>query len=333
MEKLIINVNKIPELKIYQKSSRTYEFQATDEFNRVLDLTGTTISFKAFLDIGGQTTTTVLTSVGVITDTVKGLFKISLNDNDTNIDNLLYSYRIEILYNTGNTLIFGNGKLEVIGDDTSNISRIKQKYGFTYPYDILSAAWEYAKTNTLNKGFFEENITINSPTDLILIDNYVADRNFDNIVDKTDIKIIEYQSNPPYDVIDVSTNISSFVADHPTGKSIIHLSTKTPSDPSFTTKLTYSRMIDAFDNLKPSILALQERFFIQYLFSTLEPYKLQQGMTSKSLNGVDITFDQSAIRDYQHKLTDEISAFILNIQGFGFNNNMTSVQMDKRYKR
>ena len=98
-------------------------------------------------------------------------------------------------------------------------------------------------------------------------------------------------------------------------------------------KITYSRILDKYSVLKPTIYLIQEKFFIQYIFNAMEPYKLQQGMTTKTINGIDITYDQSAIREFQKKLNAEIDMLILNIRGFGFDDEATSVQMYKRYKR
>lgn len=333
VENIDISPKKIPSLQIYQDSSKTYYFQLRDEFEQLIDITEATVTFEVFLEKAGINEAVVITSTGQVTNGEKGMFYVSLTDLNSNVDNLIYKYRIKFSYNTNDTLIIGDGLFDVVGDEESNISRIKKKYGFVYTYEVMADAWSYAKSSILNKGFYKTVIITNQKSDEFLLDNYMGDASLDGVVDENDITIREYQENSPYTINDLTNNIDSLVVDHPNGFSILTMDNTYPTDSTYTLEITYYRALDTYSQIKSSVVLLEELFFIQYLFMTLEPYKLQQGMTTKTINGVDITFDQNAIHEYQKKLQNQINALVLNIRGLGFDSDDTSVLLEKRYKR
>ena len=217
--------------------------------------------------------------------------------------------------------------------EQTKAQEIKGKYGFVYDDDTCNLAFEYAKLNLLNEGYYQEVKEFHSPSTQFIIPNFVADRDFSDIVDKNDITVEQYQKVAPYGYADISSNITTVTFSHPSGNTIVNMSTTYPTDATYTVKISYCRVISKYTTLIPYINQLLDLYFIEYLFKTLDPYKLQQGMTTKTLNGVDITYDAEAISKYQKKLKSQITELIINLQGFGLDNDLNNIQFSKGYKR
>lgn len=217
-------------------------------------------------------------------------------------------------------------------NETTRQSEIVAKYNFKFSETVCNEAFQYSKRMLYNTGLAKSSKELRGSISQILIPNYVLDSNFDEIVDKTDIVLEQYQANAPYGYANISNLISTVQFDHPSGNTIVNTSQPIPTDSSYTIKISYYRGVMPYDNSKEDIRLLQELYFIEYLFMSLDPYKLQQGMTTKELNGVTITYDKAAIDAYRKQLRSQIGQLSMNIQGFGFENDNANVLFSKNYK-
>lgn len=309
----IINYKLIPTLQQIRVSSKVFDFEVKNVDGTAFDLTGTTGVLEVFLDKEGINAANVISKAITLTEANKGTCTVTLDDTDTTIDTHVYKYRLKFTAGANN-YIFGDGIFDIIGDDNSRVSEIKSTYGLAYEYYIMEKALIYARREIKDKGFIETVKEFSQSNTVFLLDNYMADSNFDELLDSNDIKLTEYQTNTPYGVNDLSANISSVVTDHPNGKIIVTLDTALPSATDFTLRFEYFRIAESYTKMKSSIKNLEELFVIQYLFNRLEPYKLQHGMTNKTLNGVTIEFNQAAIRDYLNGIKKQINSEIIRLK-------------------
>lgn len=322
-----INYKFQPALQIQKNSSRTFEFEIRDNFNNVVDLTSSTGTLKVYLEKSGTNDNPVISKSITLTEAVKGLCEVSLIDTDTNIDPNVYKYRLEFDYGSNDVRIFGDGIFDLLGDDTSRIMQIKRNKGLAFDYYVLDNALNDARQKVKDYCFQPIEIIQRQSKSEIKIDNYVADSNFDGVVNEDDIEIIEYQNESPYGINDLSGNISTFTANHPIGKSILVMDADYPSDDTYVVKINYHKTTDKYDKIKYSLLKLEELYVMVYLFENLEPYKLQRGVTDKTIGNQTISFNQNAIRDYQKDLQRQITRETINIKPIV----NSSVQINKGY--
>lgn len=324
---LLVTHNLIPELSINRTAAQVYEFEIKDSSGKAVDLTGATATFEVYKDIEGSNGSTIINKSITVTESIKGMCYVQILSTDVGIDTGKYIYIINFDYGSDNIDKYGTGVFTVIGDDTTRIAEIKKTYGFNFEYYILQKAFEYARENIVRKAFIEKKVTFRQANTQFLLDNYLADSDFDGQLTVSDISLREYQDKTPYGINELSTQISSIVPDHPNGNIIVNLSGSYPSDSTYTLEFTYFKIAEPYSTIKKSINRLEELYVIQYLFNTLEPYKLQNGLTKKELNGVIIEFNQKAIEEYLNRINNEIIRELIKCKPW----ENESVQISKRY--
>lgn len=196
--------------------------------------------------------------------------------------------------------------------DYTIIENIKKKYGLNYKYDIVKNAYNYAKDKLKDIILEERFITNTDSNNNIIIPNHVCDSDFDYEVTKDDIEIIEFQKNSPYNINDLSDNINDVLFDHPNGNTIITMDNKYPTT-SYTLQVAYYRVSDKYSKVKKYIDRIRDYYIFIYLFENLEIYKLQEGLSSKSINGVNIDFDKQSINEIISKFYRNIAIEKTNI--------------------
>ena len=285
------------------------EFEIHSDDNTILNITGLSGKFKVYLDIPGTDATYVIDKAITLVDAEKGLCKVTLLDTDTNINPAIYKYYLEITLDTNETKVFYQGSFTVRGEDSTRIQEIRDIYGLEFDNYNIQQGLNYAHTEMLKYAYEKQVLNIHTNSKILKIPNYVADANFDNIVDVDDIDILQYQKNTPYTVTSLNVNVSSSVFDHPNGNTLITMDNNYPSD-GYTLQLTYYKVIDTFANLKPNINYIEELYVIIYLFKNLPVYKLQRGLKSRTINDVNIDFDQegvsAAVKQFNNQLYNEI---------------------------
>lgn len=293
-------------IQIYKGTASALNFVIRDENDNVIDLSGLTGKIKVFLNIPGQDDTYVIDKSLTIDSAIKGEVSVNLDDNDNDISVAEYQYILEFVYGVDDNRILGYGAFSILGDDIERINQIKDKYGLEYDELAMKSAFNWAHKQMLNNAFVDMEEDYKSAKDEFKIDNFVMDKNFDGVIDKNDIEIKEFMTKTPYTVNDLSSNILSVIFDHPSGKTIISMDAEYPSDGAFTVRINYKRADESYSDAIENIRRVEELYTLYHIFDKLEPYKLQRGLPSRSINGVTIDFDQDGIDRYKKKLFSEI---------------------------
>ena len=221
------------------------------------------------------------------------------------------------------------------------VIKIKDKYALDYDNDTMYNALTYARQQIAINAYSKEkgSPSSNDTNNVFTLCSYVMDTNFDGVVNKSDIVVKQYMKNYPYTVADLSDNIDSIIFDSPTGMTYITMDDTYPSQ-GYTMQIEYSRGAINPADADETISYLEELYTVYHLFNILEINKLQRGMLNKSINGVDITFDKTAVDDFKKQLKVWIQNEILKIKpftpcganGFGSTSPLAkSIQINKGY--
>lgn len=314
---------------VYAGKTSILEFNIIDDNAQPIDLTSVVSStFQVINDIPEENSAAIITKSLTVSDAARGLVTVTLDNTETDIDVGRYTFNLIFNFDTDDDRILGVGQLIVKGDDTNRLAQIKTLYGLSFDDYILNEALTYSHTEMIKNAFYSQKIE-NVKTDnnnMIAIANYVMDSDLDGTVDKTDITIYEYTTTPPLVKTDLADNISSVTFDYPDGKTHI---TMDDSYPSANNRLVveYKQGSSKYDDLRSDIRKLEETYVLYYLFSVLEPYKLQQGMTEKTLNGVTLRYDKDSIDKLKRDLFSRIKTYQFKIQPLKLN----SVLINKGY--
>ncbi len=320
------------QIPLFKNKGDELTFVIYDNEGSPVDLTGLTGKFQVYLDTPQTTDVNVIDKALVIPTqegTSLGKCTCSLDDDDLDIDTAIYNYKLVFVYGVDDNRILQTGTVNVIGDDNTRIEQIKKKYGLTFDYYTMRTALNFAHKQMLSYAYVFEELTIpqTDSNDQILIENYVMDSDFDNSVTSADIDVFEYQKESPYDTNDLTANVSAVTFNHPNGKTILTMDGAYPTDSTYTLMVKYYRGIDTFSNLNQDIMYLEEMFVLLHLFSILSPYKLQYGITRRSINGVKVEFNFEAIQEFKSKLNIDINQVKLRIRGLTYKN----IIIDKDY--
>lgn len=304
-----------PALQLYASSSRTFEFEVRDNSYKVVDLTDMAGKFKVFQDSSGSDSSALIDVNVTITDAEKGQFTVELDDANTAIDTSVYYYLIEFVKSVDETLIFGKGVFDVLGDDDTKIMQIKRNKGLAFEYYLMKRALDYAHSEMKLNVYVEEKEEYKQKRNEIIVDAYVADINFDGVVDEDDIKLIQYQTKAPYGVNDLSANIDYFIPNHPNGQSILVLDGDYPDD-GFTLQFVYYKSSGELSKFAEVISRLEELYVMLYLISNVEANKLQRGIVDKTILGENIRFSQDSLHKYREYLQRTINSETLQLRPF-----------------
>ena len=315
------------DIEIYKGKSQILNFVIKDRYDEIIDLGSATGKIKVFLQKPGQNDVFVIEKTLTIDSVLKGEVSITLDDNDTDISVADYKYLLEFSYGADDNRVLGEGKFTISGDDIVRINQIKTKYGLEYDEYSMLAAISWSHKQMKNNAFIAEEKDFKSKKDEFIIENYVMDNNFDNIVNKDDIDIIEFMSKTPYTVKDLKANISNIIFNHPSGNTIIQMDNKYPSGDGYAVRISYHRAVESHEKAIENIKRVEELYVIYHLFDILEPYKLQKGLPSRTINGVSIDFDRDGVDLFKKKLFMEINNEIMKFRPF----KARSVLMNKGY--
>ena len=322
--------------EVIKNASKKITWYLKDDYGQPLNINDyDSALFEMFLEITGENDSDIISKTAVIEDAADGVVSVTLTDSETDITPAIYTYYLKLV-DGSNDYVVSKGSVEIIGDDTDTINKIKTKYGLNYTYNVLRDAVNYAKKRLLHDTLLEEDIH-NLHTDnnnIIEVSNYVTDSNFDGVVDENDITIKEYQNNSPYSINDLSSNVSSVNFDHPSGKTIIEMDGKYPTT-GYTLQVKYYRISKKYEDALPVIDRIRDYYIFIYLFENLEIYKLQEGLSSKSINGVTIDFDKQSINEIISKFYRNIIVEKTNITPLethrGNGHGMYNIKIGKGY--
>lgn len=297
-------------IPIYAGNSIELEFTVRKD-SQLVDLTGLAGKFKVFLDVPGEDETFVIDkSLTIPTQTGDALGTCScvLTGNETDQYTSVYKYYLVFTYGVSDDRVLQEGTVKIIGDDTDRINQIKLKYGLDFDYYTMREALNYAQSQLLNNGYeyVEKIIDTLDSNHCFLIENYVMDKNFDEVVDDDDIYLFEYQSESPYTINNLSSHISNITFNHPKGMTIVQMDGTYPSDSSYKMQIQYYKGLQSFSYLNNDIKYLEELYAIYHLFDVLPIYKLQHGITKRNINGINVEFNHDSIRTLMVDLRDKI---------------------------
>lgn len=295
--------------KGFQNKGKDLSFEIKKD-GKLVNLVGKTGYFKVYLDIPSENEEYIIEKEIEIIDYDLSIAKIILTDTDMEIDTAVYNYILEIEMDSDLTEVFYYGTFEVLGDDTNRLKEIKQIYGLEFEDYHLTQAYNFAHSEILKNVYEKVENETYSKSNLIKIDNFVMDKNFDGIVDENDIEIIQFMKVPPYTVVNLSSQIDDITFNHPIGKTLIELKNEYPTA-GYVLRTTYYKGVGLYSDYKQIINRIEELYIIIYLFRNLDAFKLQRGLPDRSINGVDIKYDregvQSAIKSFMELLNNEIS--------------------------
>ncbi len=199
----------------------------------------------------------------------------------------------------------------------------KSSTGIALDDNIIEEALKNAAQTIKTTIFLKKVYTIANPTKEIKIDTPVADYSFDGTITKDDFLIYEFDDK---DYITPETDIKSEVATFVPKYGYITLSDYYPTG---SKKLVIEAYTARFENddMIPHLKRLNILIACDYLFTNVPIEKLQNGISSWSLNGVSVSFDLNSfnsIRESIKKESKKIYKFITPITAyrttFGFGN-------------
>ena len=313
-------------IQIFRETAKSIKFNIIDDFGKIVDLTSATGTLNVFLKEPGQADVIALTKALTITNAIMGICQVDLLSTDTDIDEYNYTYKLDFIFSDAEVRTLTYGLFEIVGDDNTRISQIKQKYSLNFDYYTMREGLNYAHQQMTLNLYEKIEDKLNTTNKIIQIENYVMDKNFSYTVDKTDIEIIQYQDKTPFGVVDLSANIVSVLFDHPVGKTIITMDGDYP-ETSYKMQVTYYKGLYKFSEIYLDVKQVEEWYTLYHIFQILPIYKLQQGLPSRSINGVDIVFDQDGIDKLRKMIFTWIQTGIVNIKGF----DIGTVVINKRY--
>lgn len=303
---------------LYAGNSKELEFEVRKD-GELVDLTDTTGKLKVFLEIPDTNETYIIDKTLTIPtqeDDALGTCSCTLSETETDQFPGVYRYYLVFTYDTDDDRVLQDGNIKIVGDDTDRINQIQNKYGLKYDYYTMREALNYAQSQLLNIGYeyVDEFIHTLDSNNCFKIDNYVMDKNFDEVVDSDDLYVFEYTSESPYTVTDLSSNISSVTFNHPGGFTVVEMDDSYPSASSYKLRVQYYRGLQTFSYLNNDIRYLEELLTVYHLFDILPIYKLQHGITKRDINGTKVEFNQRGIDDFKEKLRQQITYQISKIR-------------------
>ena len=294
------------------------DFQILNEDGTYYDLNDVDDAFiKIYSDGVGENDEIIQKEMDMPAETKdRGLCSVLIDNTEMDVSAQTYHFKLVFNFTADDSRVLGFGEFKIIGDDEERIQQIKKLYGLDYDYYTLSSALNWARDQTKNNAFENVITEKGSISDNIKICSYVVDVTNDGVVDVNDFKVLQYTTNSPYNSEDITSNIVSIQLDNPNGFGVITFDGEYP-EPNFNKlKIEYCRASKPYNMVKQDIMLLEEYYVLYRLFDVLEPHKLQHGMTSKSLNGVNIDFNQESVTQIMTKLKTKIQNQKLKIYPF-----------------
>jgi hypothetical protein len=165
------------------------------------------------------------------------------------------------------------------------------KTGINLEISDIEPALVLAASTIKRTAFIKKSYMFSQPSDKFKIDVPVADVTFDGVVDKDDIDVFLHD---PYNYVspdtDLSENILSFNAKY----GYVVLDEVYPEYPKVLVIESYQARYDP-DIMKDYLERLNILIATQQLFNTIPFAKLQEGISSWTLNGVTVAFDLNSM--------------------------------------
>lgn len=184
------------------------------------------------------------------------------------------------------------------------------KTGINLEISDIEPALVLAASTIKRTAFIKKSYMFSQPSDKFKIDVPIADVTFDGVVDKDDIDVFLHD---PYNYVspdtDLSENILSFNAKY----GYVVLDKVYPEYPKVLVIESYQARYDP-DIMKDYLERLNILIATQQLFNTIPFAKLQEGISSWTLNGVTVAFDLNSMMQIKTGISTEIAALFKIVQ-------------------
>ena len=298
---------------VQKDTARTIQFVLTDdESNRYNLVDANNVTFIVTEINPKEADVVKIEKLMSIIDRNTGLVQVSLLNTDTALDVDTYEYSISINFGADDNRIVDQGLFAIYEDDfTSRIEQIKAKYGLSFNMSMLKEEYRIARNNVKNNILENVKYDIKQKLTIIPINTTIVDSNDDNVVDESDVDVYQYLNTSPYTVEDLNSHVVSVNTDNPR-QATITLDGEYP-DNGYTLRVEYLNSRRNQTESAELVDRLEEKYMLLRLYEDLEPYKLQHGMTTKDINGLNITYDQAAIQEMKKALKLQIVNLKLKI--------------------
>jgi hypothetical protein len=176
-----------------------------------------------------------------------------------------------------------------------------------------------ASANKLRQVLFvKQTYEFTTPDDKFKIDVPIADYDGDGEITVDDFEIYEFD---PDDYVDPDTDRKDEILSFNTKYGYIVMDALYPSNNRTLIIESYTARFEN-EQMQPYLKRLMVLFTSQYIFNTTPIEKLQEGISSWNLNGVNIAFDQNSINTIKEEIKKEINeiiSFVKPIQSFKTN--------------
>lgn len=220
-----------------------------------------------------------------------------------------YFYQIEY-FNSENSLSIKSSPIKTMTPTGYlTIGEFKEESGIRGNDNVISRALFYGAENIKRKLFTarEFKSTVEGTKFELPVESLeFADRNLNGEIDTTDFTVWEEATDgvrtyvtSDISAIDVDRHLITFTNTHPTdGKTLV-----------FEFELTYRKLTEFFELLR----RLNTLYAVSYIFRNIPIGRLQTGIGSWSLNGVNINFEATQVSDTVKENKAEIDSILSDI--------------------
>jgi hypothetical protein len=185
-----------------------------------------------------------------------------------------------------------------------------QKTGIDLDATDIEPALSLAANTIKRSVFLQKSYVFSQPSDKFRIDVPVADINCDGVIDKKDISVFLHD---PYNYVNPDTDLSTHVTSFNPKYGYVVLDEVYPTYPKVLIIESYKSRYE-YDVMKEYLERLNILIATQQLFNTIPFAKLQEGISSWTLNGVTVAFDLNSMLQIKEGIKSEISAIFKIIQ-------------------
>ena len=181
-----------------------------------------------------------------------------------------------------------------MADSFVTVEDFKDNTGIELEDDIIETGLKTTAKEIQRKLFIKRNFETQQQDTKYILFTPVADRNMDGQVDASDLDVYEVDSE--YKETDIHQYIDVFRPKY----GFLKFSTTVPITNGNKLRFEYKTAIAPNEELFPQMQDLNTMMAVNYLFRRVPFSKLQEGISSWTLNGVTVNFDEAvmkAVRD------------------------------------
>ena len=192
-----------------------------------------------------------------------------------------------------------------------SVDFFKEQTGITsLSYTVIERALSVCAERIRSNIFIPVQIKTTQSDTIYLINTPIADYNMDGTVDVDDINCFELDEN--YTETDRTADILSFKPKW--GR--IEFTINVPATSGNYLFIEYYKAVNDNDRIKEQLIDFNMIMAVNYLFKSIEFSKLKDGISSWSLNGVNINFDFAAMNSIMESNDKKIQMYYAQLTPF-----------------